>query len=295
MENIRILLDWTYDAKHAILVEARNRGFFEQAGIDLEILEPAAKSAAAISRVYDEEAELAINYPHNIVLMQDDYPGIISVGSLVGSNPEGLLSLESQEISTPADLKGRRLGVGPSPVSVAQLEVFLKVNGISEDSITLVTVGFEGEELLIKDEIDALDAVSYAIPRTINKGYGVRFLAYTDHGLPDSPFLVFAARESWAKDHRGVLKGFFEALRKGLDAVISWGSEDWERYVADIPGRTAGEEQDVWKRILPAIANGNPFDQDHRGLSGLMEILADKGILRFSCDLNRFFPKDYLL
>lgn len=294
MEKIRILLDWTFDAKHALLVEARNRGFFEQAGIDLEILEPAAKSAAAISRVYEEEAELAINYPHNIVLMQDENPGIISVGSLVGSNPEGLLSLEAQNISAPDDLKGKRLGIGPSPVSVAQLEVFLKVNNIPEDSVSLVTVGFEGEELLIKGEIDALDAVSYAIPRTINKGYPVSFIAYTEHGLPDSPFLVFAAREAWAKDHRDTLAGFFEALRKGLDAVMSWDIEKWERYVADIPGRTAGEEHDVWKRILPAIANGHPFEQDHIGLSGLMNILSSKGILRDPCDLNRFFPRDYL-
>ena len=80
METVRILLDWTYDAKHAILVEARDRGYFSKAGIDLEILEPASKSAMAIERLYSGDAELAINYPHNILLLQHDCPGIISVG-----------------------------------------------------------------------------------------------------------------------------------------------------------------------------------------------------------------------
>lgn len=294
MEKIRILLDWTLDAKHAVLVEARNRGFFEKAGIDIDIMEPASKSAAAVSRLYDGEADLAINYPHNIVLMQKECPGIISVGSLVGSNPEGLLSLEDSGISTPADLKGRRIGVGPSPVSVAQLEVFLAENGLKQEEVTLVTVGFEGEELLLKDEIDALDAVAYAIPRTLNKGRRVRFMAYTGYGLPDSPFLVFAAAEEWARAHRDLLQGFFAVLREGLAAVEAWTRADWESYVQDIPGREAPEEQQIWDRIHPAMAKEPLFKHDHQGLEGLMDILRSKGILAEPCDLNRFFPNDYI-
>jgi putative hydroxymethylpyrimidine transport system substrate-binding protein len=294
METVKILLDWTYDAKHAVLVEGRDKGFFKEAGIDLEIIEPASKSAMAIERLYSGDAELAINYPHNILLMQKDYPGIISVGTLVGSNPEGLLSLEKTKIYVPSDLLGKTIGVGPSPVSLAQLEMFLKANSISEDSVTLKKVGFEGEELLIKGEIDALDAVSYAIPRTLNKGFKVNFIGYTQNGLPDSPFLVFAAAEAWAKEHKELLKGFFIALSKGLSAVEAWSAADWTQFTNKIPGRNAPEEQAVWDLILPAIANGKAFNHDQTGLKSLMDILLLKGILKNEFDLDRFFSNSYL-
>lgn len=294
MKTVKILLDWTLDAKHALLVEGRDKGFFSDEGIDLEILEPASKSAMAIERLYEGEAELAINYPHNILLLQKDCPGIISVGSLVGSNPEGLLSLESTGIKKPADLVGKTIGVGPSPVSLAQFEMFLTENSIDEESIKLVKVGFEGEELLIKGEIDALDAVSYAIPRTINKGYNVDFLPYIENGLPDSPFLVFAAAESWALSNEVLLKGFYAALRKALSSVEAWTENDWAVYTADIPGRNASEEIAVWEAILPAISNGNPFSLDRFGVNSLIELLHSKGILSENYDVDHLFSNKFL-
>lgn len=294
METVRILLDWTLDAKHALLVEGRDKGFFKEAGIELEILEPASKSAMAIERLHQGDAELAINYPHNILLLQKEFPGVISVGSLVGSNPEGLLSLRKSGINNPKDLIGKTIGVGPSPVSLAQFEMFLKENSIDESSITLRKVGFEGEELLIKGEIDALDAVSYAIPRTINKGFEVDFMAYIEHGLPDSPFLVFAADRIWAKSHRALLKGFYSALAKALDSVENWMQEEWKAYTDKIPGRNAPEEYAVWKLIQPAISNDNTFKLDHSGIKSLMELLTSKRILKENYDIKEYFSNKFI-
>ena len=179
--------------------------------------------------------------------------------------------------------------MGPSPVSLGQFEMFLKANSIDQDSIELIKVGFEGEELLIKGEIDALDAVSYAIPRTINKGFDVDFLAYIENGLPDSPFLVFAAAETWALNHKELLQGFYAALSAGLHDVEAWQLADWERYTEKLPDRNAPEEFAVWKRILPAISNGRPFQLDLHGLKVLMENLRSRGVLKYDYDLQRFF------
>ena len=294
METIRILLDWTLDAKHALLVEGRDKGFFEEAGIELHILEPASKSAMAIERLHQGEADLAINYPHNVLLMQEDNPGVISVGSLVGSNPEGLLSLKESGIKKPGDLIGKTIGVGPSPVSLAQFEMFLNANSLDESSITLVKVGFEGEELLIKGEIDALDAVSYAIPRTINKGFEIDFMAYIEYGLPDSPFLVFAADGSWADAHRDTMKGFFSALERALVSVESWTQNEWNAYADKIPGRNGLEENAVWKLLQPAISNGNAFRLEHEGIRNLARLLLAKNILKKDYDIEQYFTNTYI-
>ncbi len=288
---IRLLLDWTLDAKHAIFVEGIERGFFRNRGIDLSILEPAKKSSLALELLHKGEADVVINYPHNIILLQEDYPGIVSIGSLVRKNPEGLLSLAGTAIRKPADLAGKRIGVGPSPVSRAQLEVFLSENGVPAGAVELVIVGFEGEERLLKGEIDALDAVSYAIPRTIRKGHEVNFLSYTEYGIPDSPFLVFAVREEWAAANGALAAAFLEGAREGLNAVLRWNTDDWTRYVARLSaGKTPEEEFEVWKRTYDLMDPDRLFELDLPRIEALARILTDKGILRRSYDLSRLFP-----
>lgn len=286
---IRLLLDWTLDAKHAVFLEAKEKGYYEEYAIDLDIMEPAQKSSLALERLYKDEADLVINYPHNIMLMQQDVPGIISIAALVQSNPEGLLSLKEKGIESPADIRGKTIGVGPSPVSQAQLEMFLSLNGIPKDSVTFNVVGFEGEKLLLENKIDLLDAVSYAIPRTVRKGKDVNFFTYTSYGLPDSPFLVFAARDSWVKTHRETAVNFLKATAKGFDDVSKWEISDWERYTHDIPGKYGEEEKEVWELTRDLMTKSRLFYQDVRGVEGLADLLREKKILTAEIDCSSLF------
>ena len=295
-ETLRLLLDWKLDAKHAVFVEARDAGDYAGRGLEVQLLEPAAKSIQALELLQEGQAELAVNYPHNLMLSRGEHPGLVSIGALVKRNPEGLLSLAARPVAAPAELRGRSVGIGPSPVSLAQFEVFCLVNRIDRESVRIVTVGFEGEELLLAGEIDALDAVAYAIPRTRRKGHEVTFIPYADFGIPDSPFLVFAARREWAERCGAALESFLEASAAAFRRVCAWGEPQWRGYTAAIPGREAEEEQQVWEATRPLIeGEGRLFEHDLEALAGLHRILREKELLGRDLDLpgifwNRFVP-----
>ena len=74
-ERLRLLLDWKLDAKHALFVEGLERGAYARAGIALELIEPQAKSIQALELLHRGGAELAINYPHNLLLSARAVPG----------------------------------------------------------------------------------------------------------------------------------------------------------------------------------------------------------------------------
>ena len=294
-ERIRLLLDWKPDAKHALFAEGLGRGAYRAAGIDLELVEPAAKSIEGLELLARGEVELSINYPHNLLLSGAQYPGLLSAGALVQRNPEGLLSLADKPVRVPAHLAGRRVGIGPSPVSQAQFEVFCQANRLDRAGLDIVTVGFDGEEYLLDGRIDALDAVAYAIARTERKGRAVCFVPYALHGIPDSPFLVFAARAQWADQRRELLREFFRVTAEGFTRVSAWGSREWASYAAGIPGRDGGEEQAVWKATRPLIAgSGRLFVQDLSALAGLQKILLARGLLGAAVDLPALFPDRFL-
>jgi ABC-type nitrate/sulfonate/bicarbonate transport system substrate-binding protein len=294
-EAIRLLLDWKLDAKHALFLEGRRSGAYRARGIEVELLEPAAKSIEALAGLQQGAAELAINYPHNLMLCRDELPSLISVAALVKRNPEGLLSLAARPVRTPGELPGRTVGIGPSPVSRAQFEVFCLANRLDRDSIRVRTVGFEGEELLLAGEIDVLDAVAYAIARTRRKGHEVAFVPYARFGIPDSPFLVFAARREWAESRRAALESFLEASGEAFTRVCAWGDSDWQAYTAAIPGREAEEERQVWEATEPLIrGEGRLFEQDLEALAGLHRILREKELLLRDLQLAEIFTNRYV-
>ncbi len=294
-ERIRVLLDWKPDAKHALLSEGIARGAWAACGMELELVEPAAKSIEGLALLWRGEAELSINYPHNLLLSSGEYPGLVSTGALVRRNPEGLLSLATDPVRAPADLAARRVGIGPSAVSQAQFDVFCRENGLDRARLDVVVVGFDGEEQLLDGRIQALDAVAYAIARTERKGHAVYFLPYARFGIPDSPFLVFAARATWADRHEELLAEFFRVAAESFGRVCAWGSREWDAYAAGIPGRDGQEERAVWDATRPLIeGEGKLFSHDIAALAGLQEILLARGLLAAPADLPRMFTDRFL-
>jgi len=294
-EPLRLLLDWKLDAKHALFAEGLQRGAYARAGIALELIEPQAKSIQALELLHRGQAELAINYPHNLLLSAGRYPGLLSAGALVQRNPEGLLSLEARPVRDPAGLSGRRVGIGPSPVSRAQFEVFCRANRVQRESLQVLTVGFDGEELLLSGAIEALDAVAYAVARTQRKGHPVCFLPYARYGIPDSPFLVFAARADWAGARIGLLRSFFRVTAESFARVSAWGPAQWAAYAGPIPGRNGEEEQAVWQATRPLIlGEGRLFAQEPAALARLQCILLESGLLDRPVPLGEMFPDRFL-
>jgi ABC-type nitrate/sulfonate/bicarbonate transport system substrate-binding protein len=288
--EMRVLLDWKRDAKHAILAEAERSGGYASAGIRVELIDPAEKSADSLTMVCRGAAEVAINYPHNIMCMQDACPGIVSFGALVKKNPEGLLSLAQLCITNPRDLAGKKVGIGPSPVSRAQFDMFLQASGLKRESVDIATVGFEGEQLLLDGRIDALDAVAYAIPRTRRKGQDTNFIFYSESGIPDSPFLVFAARKEWLSANLQKVKDFLVQTEKAFHVVESWKAAEWQFYVRNLPERNGDEEMEVWEATCPLMKGTGPlFHQDLEALGALDTMLLRRGLTNRACKVDEVF------
>ena len=295
LTRVRVILDWTPDAKHSVIWAADKSGSFQQSGLKVEMMEPPSKSANSLEKVHSGEAELAINYPHNILLMREELPHLWGVGSMIKKNSEGMLSLKGKGITEPGKLRGKTIGIGPSPVSKSQFEVFLTSNNLSYQDINLVYVGFEGEEKLLAGEIDALDAVQYAIPRTERKGYEINFIPYTVSGVPDSPFLVFTGQRAWVEQNSESLERFFSCLREGFSLVKSWDIDNWKSYTDTIEGRNPEEEMNIWETTLPLIDDGGPLFQQNVGeIEKLQAILISKGLLKNEYPVEEIFVNSYL-
>jgi putative hydroxymethylpyrimidine transport system substrate-binding protein len=293
-KQIRILLDWDQDAKHAIIWAADKAGFFEKKGLKVEMVPPTPQP---LEKVHTGEVELAINYPHNILLMRKDLPDLISVGALVKTNSEGLMTLKESGITNPEDMKNKKIAIGSSLMAKSLMDAFLTYHNLTDQNIELVHVAFDGEKKLLSGEIDVLAGVGYALPRLEREGYATNFFPFINSGVPDSAFLVFTGQKDWVNSNTEELKQFFSCIKDGFDLVKQWRIEDWETYTSTIEGRIRyrDEEMAIWDAILPMIDDGGDlFHHNIEEIEKLQDILYTDGFLETTYPIEEIFVNSHL-
>ena len=117
-EKMTLLLDWFVNPDHAPIIVAREKGFFADQGLEVEVIAPADPSDPP-KLVAAGKAELAISYQPQIHLQVAEGLPLIRVGTLVSTPLNCLLVLKDGPIKKISDLKGKKVGFSVAGVKEA--------------------------------------------------------------------------------------------------------------------------------------------------------------------------------
>ena len=104
-----MLLDWFVNPDHAPLVIAKEAGYFERAGLDVDLIAPADPSAPP-RLVAAGQADIAITYQPDLMLQVNEGLPLVRFGTLIETPLNCLIVLKDGPVKTLADLKGKKVG-----------------------------------------------------------------------------------------------------------------------------------------------------------------------------------------
>ena len=106
-EKITFCLDWTPNTNHTGLYVAQAKGYYEEAGLDVEIVQPPENGAALMCAA--GQAQFAIEAQDTMAasLALDEPLGITAVAGIIQHNTSGILSRKGDGIDKPAGLTGK--------------------------------------------------------------------------------------------------------------------------------------------------------------------------------------------
>ena len=124
-----------------------------------------------------------------------------------------VVSLKSQNIVKPADLKGKRIGVYSLSSGTRQnLQVLLNQAGLTEADVTVVVTGLLNFAPLMQGQVDATAATDTGLLVGRQKGLGgVNVMEIKNHLNISSDF--FVVREDTYQQKKDVLKRFLRAYQ----------------------------------------------------------------------------------
>jgi putative hydroxymethylpyrimidine transport system substrate-binding protein len=262
-QSFSLTLDFYPNPDHAGIYMAQKLGFFEEAGLDVNIATP-SDPAAPVKQVAAGRTDLAITYEPEVALARDQGLDVVAVGALINRPLTSLIWLKESGIKGVADLKGKTVATAGIPYQDAFLKTILARVKLTPDDVKAVNVGFGLLPALVGGSAQAMLG-GYSNVEGVDlreRGKAPVVTPVDQLGVPTYDELVFVAnREKLEEDPEGV-RLFLTALQRGTKAAAEKPGEATTAITEanpDLEPKLAAAEVKATLPLLSARTGNQPY------------------------------------
>ena len=276
-ERLTVLLDWFVNPDHAPLIVAKEKGFFAEHGLDVELIAPADPNDPP-KLVAAGHAEIAVSYQPQLHIHVAEGLPLFRFATLVATPLNALVVLEDSPIRGLADLKGKKIGFSVGGFEDALLRAMLAPHGLGLDDVTLINVNFSLSPSLISGQVDAVIGAfrNFELNQMDIVGKPGRAFYVEEHGVPAYDELILVAHVDRKDDPR--LAAFTAALERGVQFLINHPEESWALFVRGRPELDDELNRRAWRDTLSRFAL-RPAALDSGRYERFAEFLVEQGLI----------------
>lgn len=222
-EKITFVLDWTPNTNHTGLYVAQNQGYFEEEGLEVEIVQPPEDGADAL--VASGKAQFGVSFQDSMA------PGVAgenalpttAVAALVQHNTSGIISRKGEGMDTPKGMEGKKYATWDAPVEKAMIKNVVEQDGGDFSKVEMIPSTVTDEVSALKSK--SVDSIwvfyAWAGVATEVAGLETDYFAFKDmNPVFDYYTPVVIANNSFLEEKPETAKAFLKALKKGYEFAI---------------------------------------------------------------------------
>ena len=275
------MLDWVPNTNHTGIFAAKANGYFKDAGLDVDIIQPGEVYPEAA--VASGAADFGISFQEAVTLARADKVPIVSIAAVLQHNTSGFASLAALNVTGPKRFEGLTYGAFGTPFEVPTLKGLMESAGGDFSKLKMQNIGFSDPLTLIAAKQIDLAWIYYGWQgfKAKQQGIDLNVVMMKDYFnvIPDYYTPVVIASETSIANKPEVVKAFMKALSRGydyaaknpdgaadillaaapeLDSKLVKESQSWisPYYQAEAP-RWGEQKQSVWQGYIDwEVRNG---------------------------------------
>ena len=295
LTHVRLALGYIPNIQFAPLYVAASKGYFSDAGIDIEFAYMDETQAAALTGSND--LQFSVVSGEQVLLARAQGLPVVYVAAWYQQYPVSVVTLANQGINSPADLRGKSIGLpGLYGANYIGLRALLHAAGLTEADVTLDSIGYTQVEALATGRDQAVSVYTANEPVQLRAlGYALTELRVADYVSLASNGLI--TNEKTLSGNPRLVRAMVKAILQGVADTISDPQAAYNAslaYVdtlaqADTAAQTAvlAATIELWKTDRPGYSDPKAWDN-------MQAVLLDMGLLTQPLDLSRAFTNDYL-
>jgi putative hydroxymethylpyrimidine transport system substrate-binding protein len=298
-QPLSLVLDFYPNADHAGIYMAQKLGYFEEAGLDLNIETP-ADPAAPLKLLAAGQSDLAISYEPELALAHEKGLDVVAIAALVNRPLTSLIWLQKSGIKGVADLEGKTVATAGIPYQDAFLETILARAKLSPSAVKAVNVGFGLLPALLGGSADAMLG-GYSNVEGVDlrqRGKDPIITPVDQLGVPTYDELVLVANRSSLAADPEKFRLFIAALQRGTDAAAQQPGAATRAVLEannDLDAKLTKAEVDATLPLLTARKGNQPYGymdpEEWRSFSGWMR---DNGLISTLPEPEELLTNAYL-
>lgn len=298
LRPVTVILDWVPNTNHTGIYAASARGYYRDAGLEVEIIQPSEGGSADL--IAAGRGDFGISYQEQVTYARtaEEPLPIAAIAAIIQQNTSGFASPADRGIETPADFEGRIYGGWGSPMEEAMLKGLMDKYDADFSKLEIVNIGAADFFTSVQRDVDfAWIFYGWDGIRAELIDFDLDFMLLQDlDPVLDFYTPLIIASEDTIKDDPGLVSDFLSATKKGYIFAI----EDPEQAAAILLEEnselesslvTASQKYLAGKYISHEEGWGFMKEEIWEGFSGWMY---NNGLLPERLDTGSAFTNEFL-
>ena len=217
LKPVSMRLDWIYQGPNDGFMVARDKGYYKEAGLDVDI--GVGKGSGSTAQIIaTKAAQFGFSDGYVVGLSVSKGMNIRMVAAVYRGNPSAIVVLADSGIKTPKDLAGKTVGIPTGGTGFQQWPAFVKGCGIDDSKIRIVNTDPAGTPpALIAGKVDAIGGYAQGfVPSVEVRGQKkARIFWYADCGVTAVSNGIIVHNDL-VKEDPALIRSFVGASIKGF-------------------------------------------------------------------------------
>ncbi len=235
LQPVTVMLDWTPNTNHTGLYVARDKGWYADEGLQVDIVEPTEGGTTQL--VATGKAQFGVSYQEDVTQARASDVPVVSIAAVIQHNTSGFASLKDKGITRAHQMENKRYGGWGSPSEEAVLKAVMENDGGDFGKVQILNIGSADFFTAVERDVDfAWIYYGWTGIEAEQRGLKLNFLELSElEPALDYYTPVLITSEQLIKDNPEFVEKFMRATAKGYEYAIKQPDEAARILLKNVP------------------------------------------------------------